>query len=115
MNDKEAFLCTLRSARNMAFQGLTTTRGNIDQLLTISGSKLVGTKIKAPFAVNPEVYVLPMDNVLATKVPLSHYFFYALSLTHALGHRRRHLSPVRLSRRLSNPHGLAQKSRILQD
>ncbi|KAF8235841.1 leucyl-tRNA synthetase [Tricholoma matsutake] len=67
MNDKEAFLCTLRSARNMAFQGLTTTRGNIDQLLTISGSKLVGTKIKAPFAVNPEVYVLPMDNVLATK------------------------------------------------
>jgi len=75
MNDKEAFLCTHRSVRNMAFQGLTATRGNIDQLLEINGSKLVGTKIKAPFALNPEVYVLPMDNVLATKVPLSSCFF----------------------------------------
>lgn len=79
MNDKEAFLCTHRSVRNMAFQGLTTTRGNVDQLLTINGSKLVGTKIKAPFAINPEVYVLPMDNVLANKVlSVSH----TPSLTH---------------------------------
>jgi leucyl-tRNA synthetase len=68
MNDSEAFLCTLRSVRNMTFQGLTATRGNIDQLVEISGSKLIGTKIKAPYALNPEVYVLPMDNVLATKV-----------------------------------------------
>ncbi|RDB19653.1 putative leucine--tRNA ligase, cytoplasmic [Hypsizygus marmoreus] len=67
MNDKEAFLCTYRSARNMAFQGTSTPRGVVDQLLEIEGSKLIGTKIKAPFSVNPEVYVLPMDNVLATK------------------------------------------------
>lgn len=67
MNDKEAFLCTLRAARNMAFQGLTTPRGNVDQLVEISGDKLIGTRIKAPFSLNPEVYVLPMDNVLATK------------------------------------------------
>ncbi|KAE9383077.1 Nucleotidylyl transferase [Gymnopus androsaceus JB14] len=33
----------------------------------IDGAKLVGTKIKAPFAINPEVYVLPMENFLATK------------------------------------------------
>jgi leucyl-tRNA synthetase len=75
MNDTEAFLCTHRSVRNMAFQGLTATRGNFDQLLTISGSKLVGTKIKAPLAINPEVYVLPMDNVLATKVPSVPVFY----------------------------------------
>ena len=68
INDKEAYLCTHRAARNMAFQGISTPRGNIDQLLEIDGSKIVGTKIKAPFAINPEVYVLPMDNVLATKV-----------------------------------------------
>ncbi|KAF8064193.1 hypothetical protein FPV67DRAFT_1584778 [Lyophyllum atratum] len=67
MNDKEAFLCTHRAARNMAFQGITASRGNVNQLLEISGDKLIGTKIKAPFAINPEVYVLPMDNVLATK------------------------------------------------
>jgi leucyl-tRNA synthetase len=68
INDKEAFLCTYRAARNMAFQGISTPRGNVDQLLEIDGTKIIGTKIKAPFAINPEVYVLPMDNVLATKV-----------------------------------------------
>ena len=68
VNDKEAYLCTRRAARNMAFQGISTPRGSVDQLLEINGSKLIGTKIKAPFAIHPEVYVLPMDNVLATKV-----------------------------------------------
>lgn len=52
----------------MAFQGIITPRGEINQLLEIDGSKMVGTKINAPFSINPEVYVLPMDNVLATKV-----------------------------------------------
>ena len=68
VNDKEAFVCTLRAARNMAFQGTITPRGHIEQLAELDGSKIVGTKIKAPYAINPEVYVLPMDNVLATKV-----------------------------------------------
>ncbi|KDQ54541.1 hypothetical protein JAAARDRAFT_38215 [Jaapia argillacea MUCL 33604] len=66
-NDKEAYLCTSRAARNMAFQGVFSERGKVEQLLEIDGSKLVGTKIKAPFGINPEVYVLPMENVLATK------------------------------------------------
>ena len=68
INDKEAYVCTYRAARNMAFQGIITPRGEINQLLEIDGSKIVGTKIKAPFAIHPEVYVLPMENVLATKV-----------------------------------------------
>ncbi|KAJ3789356.1 hypothetical protein GGU10DRAFT_404691 [Lentinula aff. detonsa] len=67
VNDKEAYLCTYRAARNMAFQGVTEPRGTIDQLLEIDGSQLVGTRIRAPFSINPEVYILPMDNVLATK------------------------------------------------
>lgn len=52
----------------MAFQGIITPRGEINQLLEIDGSKLIGTKIRAPFSINPEVYVLPMDNVLPNKV-----------------------------------------------
>lgn len=68
MNDKEVFLCTYRAARNMAFQGTTAERGQVKQLAEIEGSKLVGTKVLAPFSLNPEVYVLPMDNVLPTKV-----------------------------------------------
>lgn len=67
INDKEAFVCTLRAARNMAFQGIVTPRGNVEQLAELPGSKIIGTKIKAPFSLNPEVYILPMDNVLATK------------------------------------------------
>jgi leucyl-tRNA synthetase len=51
----------------MAFQGITNPRGEINQLLEIPGSKLIGSRIKAPFGINPEVYVLPMDSVLATK------------------------------------------------
>ncbi|KAF9477977.1 leucyl-tRNA synthetase [Pholiota conissans] len=66
-NDQEAYLCTLRAARNMAFQGAITPRGHIEQLAEIEGSKLIGTKIRPPFALTPEVYVLPMDNVLPTK------------------------------------------------
>ena len=68
--NEELFLCTHRAARNMAFQGISATAGQVQQLAEIDGSKLVGTKIKAPFAINPEGYVLPMDNVLATKVIL---------------------------------------------
>jgi leucyl-tRNA synthetase len=69
-NDKEAYLCTTRAARNMAFQGIFDVRGQVNQLAEIEGSKLVGTKIHAPFSVYSEVYVLPMENVLATKVDL---------------------------------------------
>ena len=67
-NDKEAYVCTMRAARNMAFQGIFSVRGQINQLAEIDGSKIVGSKISAPFSINPEVYVLPMENVLATKV-----------------------------------------------
>ncbi|EKM52613.1 uncharacterized protein PHACADRAFT_261160 [Phanerochaete carnosa HHB-10118-sp] len=67
VSDNEAFVCTYRAARNMAFQGIFATRGEVHQLLELDGSKLIGTKIHAPFAINPEVYVLPMETVLATK------------------------------------------------
>jgi leucyl-tRNA synthetase len=67
-NDKEAYVCTQRAARNMTFQGIFDVRGQVNQLAELEGSAIVGAKIKAPFSVYPEVYVLPMDNVLPTKV-----------------------------------------------
>jgi leucyl-tRNA synthetase len=63
----EAYVCTRRAARNMAFQGALETDGQVSELAEVEGSALVGSKIKAPFGIIPEVYVLPMDNVLATK------------------------------------------------
>jgi leucyl-tRNA synthetase len=67
-NDKEAYVCTHRAARNMTFQGIFDVRGQVNQLAELEGATIVGAKIKAPFSVYQEVYVLPMDNVLPTKV-----------------------------------------------
>jgi leucyl-tRNA synthetase len=75
-NDKEAYVCTQRAARNMAFQGIFDVRGQVNQLAELEGSAIVGAKIKAPFSVYPEVYVLPMDNVLPTKVQTSSHTLF---------------------------------------
>ncbi|KAF8133139.1 hypothetical protein K438DRAFT_1998241 [Mycena galopus ATCC 62051] len=50
MSDTKVFLCMYRAARNMVFPGIPKTRGDIDQLLEIDGAKLVGMRVKAPFA-----------------------------------------------------------------
>ncbi|CAG7851167.1 Putative leucine--tRNA ligase, cytoplasmic; AltName: Full=Leucyl-tRNA synthetase; Short=LeuRS [Serendipita indica DSM 11827] len=65
--DDEIYVCTYRAARNMAFQEIITPRDNPVKLAELKGSQIIGTKIKAPFSVNPEVYVLPMEGVLPTK------------------------------------------------
>jgi leucyl-tRNA synthetase len=52
VNDKEAYLCTTRAACNMAFQGVTSEQGKVDELLEIDGvdgAKLVGIKITVQF------------------------------------------------------------------
>ncbi|WFC95607.1 leucine--tRNA ligase [Malassezia brasiliensis] len=67
VNDTDVYICTERAARNFAYQGIFDTRGKAECLATVHGAELVGTRIKAPYAVHNEVYVLPMDSVLATK------------------------------------------------
>lgn len=52
----------------MAFQGSSSTQHQVEQLFELEGSQIVGSQVKAPFAVNSVVYVLPMDGVLPTKV-----------------------------------------------
>ncbi|CEP16505.1 hypothetical protein [Parasitella parasitica] len=68
INETDAYLCTERAIRNMSMQkifadGSTT----IDKLAEIQGEDVVGTQIHAPLSNYPGVYVLPMENVLATK------------------------------------------------
>ncbi|CAG8538744.1 7229_t:CDS:2, partial [Racocetra fulgida] len=67
INETDVFLCTYRAARNMAFQGFSSERGVVHQLAEIKGAALIGTKVKAPLSVYEHVYILPMENVLATK------------------------------------------------
>ncbi|KAJ3139412.1 cytosolic leucyl tRNA synthetase [Physocladia obscura] len=63
----EAWICTERAAKNMSFQGLFGTRGEISKLGSLRGIDLVGVPLKAPLAQYQKVYTLPMEGVLATK------------------------------------------------
>lgn len=67
INENEVYICTERSIRNMSYQGITSKKGEFPRLATVNGSELVGCRVKAPLSVYEEVYVLPMDNVLANK------------------------------------------------
>ena len=68
INDKEVFICTERSARNLSYQGFSKEQGKLVKLLDLKGSDLVGLQVVAPLSKYKKVYVLPMESVLATKV-----------------------------------------------
>ncbi|GJJ71844.1 leucyl-tRNA synthetase [Entomortierella parvispora] len=63
----ELFLMTERAARNMAFQNLSPSNGEVVKVADLVGRQLVGSQVKAPLSTFASVYVLPMDGVLATK------------------------------------------------
>ncbi|KAJ2785261.1 cytosolic leucyl tRNA synthetase [Coemansia interrupta] len=64
----EVYVISERSARNMAFQDLSPANGKVEQLGSIGGKQLVGSRVDAPLSCYTNgVFVLPMDNVLATK------------------------------------------------
>lgn len=67
-SETEAYVISDRAARNMAFQGIFEERGKTVKLADVTGQDLVGTKVSPPFGFHKEVYVLPMEGVLATKV-----------------------------------------------
>jgi len=66
-SEKEYFVMTERGARNMAHQGIFEKEGVIEKAADVKGSDLIGTLVNAPLSFHPQVRVLPMDTVLATK------------------------------------------------
>lgn len=68
INDSEVFICTDRSALNLAYQGFSKEHGKVKKLASFKGEELVGLALKAPLSKYETVYVLPMESVLATKV-----------------------------------------------
>ncbi|KAI7825735.1 leucine-tRNA ligase [Gamsiella multidivaricata] len=66
-NANELFLMTERAARNMAYQNLSPSNGEVVKVADLVGRQLIGTQVKAPLTTYPSIYVLPMDGVLATK------------------------------------------------
>jgi len=85
----------------MAFQGSSSTQHQVEQLFELEGSQIVGSRVKAPFAINPVVYVLPMDGVLATKVytpSVVHLIWPNIEPNWLLGYRCCYLRTIRFAR-----------------
>jgi hypothetical protein len=78
----------------MAYQGVTNARGEIKELATLPGTALIGTKIHAPLSVNNEVWVLPMEGVLANKVRVNGWVSFDIILNELIGHWRCYFSPI---------------------
>ena len=67
MKNKEVWVCSDRSALNMAYQEMFEEEGKVDKLGVIQGSKLLGAKIKAPLTDYAHVYCLPMLSISMDK------------------------------------------------
>lgn len=63
MASGDLFVCSKRSALNMAYQNLAVTRGKPDQWGSLTGAKLIGSKIKAPLCQYDSVYLLPLFTI----------------------------------------------------
>jgi leucyl-tRNA synthetase len=60
MANGEIWVCTLRAARNMSYQGLMAKEGDTATLLTLTGQDILGLPLAAPLAHYTTIYTLPM-------------------------------------------------------
>jgi len=67
MKNKEVFICSARSAKNMAYQDLTKVEREVEKILDVKGEKIIGLKLKAPLATFDYVYCLPMLSISMNK------------------------------------------------
>jgi len=63
----DVFICTERSARNMAYQGLSKEPGQVSCLVTLTGWDILGIPCKAPLTKYEKVYTLPMLTISPKK------------------------------------------------
>jgi leucyl-tRNA synthetase len=77
VDQDEVYICTPRAAKNMAYftiYGLSDIRyqtfherGEIREIASFVGKDFIGSRVKAPLSQYPEVRILPMETVLASK------------------------------------------------
>lgn len=67
MKNNEIFICSERSAWNMAYQGLTKTPEKLEKVCDVLGETIVGLPLKAPLSVYDKVYALPMLSISMSK------------------------------------------------
>ena len=67
MKNDEFFICSERSARNLAFQEMTKVWAQYPNLHPIKGQELIGLRLKTPLTSYEVVYALPMQTISMQK------------------------------------------------
>lgn len=67
INAGEVFICSPKSALNMAFQNLSPKRGQVSRIGTVQGKDLLGCAVSAPYAKYDKVYCLPLTTIKMDK------------------------------------------------
>lgn len=67
MKNNEFFICSEKSVRNMAYQGLTKEFGKFECLAKVTGEELIGIPLHAPLSQYERVYALPMLTISMQK------------------------------------------------
>jgi len=67
MKNDEVFICSERSALNMAYQRLTKEDEKVTIIDSFKGEELLGLALSAPNAVHKIVYTLPMMTISMKK------------------------------------------------
>lgn len=67
MKDDSVFICSERSAKNMAFQDLTKEFALLDCLLEVEGADLLGVPLKSPLTHYEKIFLWPMLSISMDK------------------------------------------------
>ena len=63
----EVFICSDRSALNMAYQSLLKEDKKVEKICVVKGSDLIGKAVKAPLSSFEKVYIWPMLSIKMNK------------------------------------------------
>ncbi|XP_071120452.1 leucine--tRNA ligase, cytoplasmic-like isoform X1 [Mytilus edulis] len=67
LKNGDVFVCTRRSARNMAYQGFTKEDGKINVLVELVGQDIMGVALTGPLTSYKKIYTLPMLTIKEDK------------------------------------------------
>ena len=73
MKNNEIYICSEKSALNMAYQGLTRTPRKVEKVCEFLGLSIIGLSLKPPLSAYSVVYVLPMFDI---SMENGKYFFF---------------------------------------
>lgn len=67
LKNGDVFVCTKRSARNMAYQDFTAEDGKVKVLVELIGQDIMGIALSGPLTSYKKIYTLPMLNIKEDK------------------------------------------------